>query len=159
MQEFHRATRKQRTLKLIVATLLLTYGNSVTRALIAFDRGLICILFWQSRDRVLLSLTAVCIKSLRIRPSSNFELFMYWTEYLYINVDPNDNSSTIDSIGLNSFHDVHGLQCLPVKISYSNLCIRFGTWKKSSTFETKSLPCRNSHVGHSNFKFLGLPWT
>ena len=34
MQEFHRATRKQRTLKLIVATLLLTYGNSVTRALL-----------------------------------------------------------------------------------------------------------------------------
>ena len=34
MQEFHRATGKQRTLKLIVATLLLTYGNSVTRALL-----------------------------------------------------------------------------------------------------------------------------
>ena len=35
---------------------------------------------------------------------------MYWTEYLSIKVDPNDNSSTIDSIGLNSLHDVHGLQ-------------------------------------------------
>ena len=34
MQEFHRATRKQGTLKLIVATLLLTHGNSVTRALL-----------------------------------------------------------------------------------------------------------------------------
>ena len=32
--EFHRATSKQGTLKLIVATLLLTYGNSATRALL-----------------------------------------------------------------------------------------------------------------------------
>ena len=33
-KEFRRATRKQRTSKLIVATLLYTYGNSATRALL-----------------------------------------------------------------------------------------------------------------------------
>ena len=38
--------------------------------------------------------------------------------------DPNDKSTTVDSdIELNyshNFHDVHGLQCLPVKINYSS---------------------------------------
>ena len=33
-KEFHGATREQRTLKLIVASLLLTYGNSATKALL-----------------------------------------------------------------------------------------------------------------------------
>ena len=28
---------------------------------------------------------------------------MYWTELLYIKVDQNDDSLTIDSVGLNSF--------------------------------------------------------
>ena len=108
--EFHRATRKQGTLKLIVATLLLTYGNSATRALLLtvayyiyyFDSHVTAFFCPYSSLHYL--------ESLGIRPSSNVKLFMYWTEYLSIKVDPNDNSSTIDSIGLNSLHDVHGLQ-------------------------------------------------
>ena len=103
MQEFHRATRKQRTLKLIVATLLLTYGNSVTRALLLTVAYYIYYFFCPYSSLYYL-------ESLGIRPSSNVKLFVYWTEYLSIKVDPNDNSSTIDSIGLNSLHDVHGLQ-------------------------------------------------
>jgi len=38
--------------------------------------------------------------------------------------DPNDKRTTVDSdVELNysdNFHDVHGLQCLPVKINYSS---------------------------------------
>ena len=41
-------------------------------------------------------------------------------------------------------------QCLPVKISYSSLCIRLRKHKKRSTFEMKSLHSRNSYVSHSN---------
>ena len=39
----------------------------------------------------------------------------------------------------------NGLKCLPVKIDYSNLCIRFET-----------LHSRISHVGHSNL-FMSQP--
>ena len=42
----------------------------------------------------------------------------------------------------------NGLQCLPVKVNFSNLCIRFSNMR-SSTFETNSPLSRNSHVGQS----------
>ena len=48
-------------------------------------------------------------------------------------VDPIDKSPMVDSsVKLNwsdliHFQDVHSLQRLPVKINYSNFCIRFGT--------------------------------
>ena len=52
-------------------------------------------------------------------------------------------------IGWTHFHDVQWSIILTMKISYSNVCIRF-RHMKSSTFETKSLDSRNSLVGHSN---------
>ena len=48
-------------------------------------------------------------------------------------VDPIDKSPMVDSyvrlnwLDLIHFQEVHSLQRLPVKINYSNFCIRFGT--------------------------------
>ena len=49
-------------------------------------------------------------------------------------VDPIDKSSMVDDsyvklnwLDLIHFQEVHSLQRLPVKINYSNFCIRFGT--------------------------------
>ena len=53
-------------------------------------------------------------------------------------------------VGPNSFSrcSMVYMQCLPVKVNFSNLCIRFSNmW--SSTFETNSPLSRNSHLGHS----------
>ena len=68
---------------------------------------------------------------------------MHWTEYLSIKVDPNDNSSTIDSIGLNSLHDVHGLQFTSENIViYAlglNMKEKFNVWNEVTPLS--KFPC------------------
>ena len=64
------------------------------------------------------------------RPISNVKLFMYWTRYLFRSVQVRRLIQTSNFRTQLVFTVYNGLQCLPVKLNYSNFCFRFGTVRR-----------------------------